>query len=101
MMVLASAESAVVKIQPFGAIWDGVLMFEGFFICDEHLDVMLAAFLSYNAEMQVSGFASGWKGVGMVQNCPFAAWQIWNWWGKSATAMVSSLVILRFLVVMS
>ena len=40
------------------------------------IDVMLAKFLAYKAEMQASGFASGWKGVGMVQNCPFAAWQI-------------------------
>ena len=34
---------------------------------------MLAEFLVYKAEMQVGGFASGWKGVAMVQNYPFAA----------------------------
>ena len=34
---------------------------EVFFICNEHLDVMLAEFLVYETEMQVSGFASGWK----------------------------------------
>ena len=53
-----------------------MLTSESFFICNEHLYVMLAEFLAYKAEMQVGGFASGCKGVGMVQNCPFAAWQI-------------------------
>ena len=36
-----------------------MLMSEVFFICDEHLDVMLAEFLVYKAKMQVSGLASG------------------------------------------
>ena len=36
-----------------------MLMSEVFSICNEHLDVMLAEFLAYKAEMQVSGFASG------------------------------------------
>ena len=73
-MAVTGAESVVVKIQTFGAIWDGMLMSEVFFICNEHLDVILADFLAYKAERQVGGFASGWNGVGMVQNCPFAAW---------------------------
>ena len=76
VIVLAGVESAVVKIQTCGAIWDGMLMSEVFFIYNEHLDVMLAELLVYKAAMEVSGFARGWKGVGMVQNCPFAAWQI-------------------------
>ena len=62
---------------------------------------MLAKFLVYKAEVQVGGLASGWKGVGIVQNCPFTAWQIWNWWDESSTAIVSSLVIPRYLVAMS
>ena len=32
-----------------------MLMSEVFFICNEHLDVMLAEFLVYKAEMQVGG----------------------------------------------
>ena len=59
VIVLAGVENAVVKIQTFGAIWDGMLMSEVFFICNEHLEVILAEFLAYKAEMQVGGFASG------------------------------------------
>ena len=44
-----------------------MLMSEDFLICHEHLEVILAKFLAYKAEVQVCGFASGWKGVGMVQ----------------------------------
>ena len=36
-----------------------MLMSEVFFTCNEHLDVMLAEFLVYKAEIWVSGFASG------------------------------------------
>ena len=49
---------------------------EVFLICNEHLEVMLPKFLVHKAEVQVGGLATGWKGVGMVQNCPFAALQI-------------------------
>ena len=38
-----------------------------------NLEVMPAKFLVYKAEVQVGGLASGWKGVGMVQNCLCAA----------------------------
>ena len=76
VIVLAGVENAVVRIQMFGVIRDGLLMSEVFLICNEHLEVMLAKFLAYQAEVQVGGLASGWKGVGMVQNCPLAAWQI-------------------------
>ena len=55
VIALAGVESAVVKIEIFDVIWDGMLMSEVFFICNEHLDVMLAEFLAYKAEMQVSG----------------------------------------------
>ena len=53
-----------------------MLVSEVFLICNEHLEVMLAKFLVYKAKVQVGGLASGWKGEGMVQNCPFTAWQI-------------------------
>ena len=71
--MLAGVESAVVKIQTFGAICDGMLTFDVFPICSEHLEEMLAKFLAYKAKMQVGRFARGWKGVEMVQNCPFTA----------------------------
>ena len=76
VMVLVGVENAAVRIQTFGAIRDGMLMSEVFLICNEHLEVMLAKFLVYKAEVQVGGLASGWKGVGIVQNCPSADWQI-------------------------
>ena len=75
VIVLASAESGLVRIQTFGAICDGMLTFEVFLTCNEHHAEMLARFLAYKAEVHVGGFANGWKGVGMLQNCPFAAWQ--------------------------
>ena len=75
-MVLAGMEEAVVKIHTFGVVWDGMLMSEVFLICNEDLEVMFAKFLVYKAEDQVGVLASGWKGVRMVQNYPFAAWQI-------------------------
>ena len=36
-----------------------MLTSEVFFICNEHLDLMLAEFLVYKAEKQVGRFASG------------------------------------------
>ena len=53
-----------------------MLMSEVFLICNEHLEVILAKFLGYKAEVQVGGLDSGWKGVVMVQNCLFADWKI-------------------------
>ena len=60
-MVFAGVENALVRIQTFGAIWDGMVMSEVFLICNEYLEVMLATFLVYKAEVQVGGLASGWK----------------------------------------
>ena len=91
VIVVATAEGAVVNIQTFGAICEGILISEVFLICDEHLVEILAVFLVYKAVMHDSGFASGWNGEGMLQNWPFASWQILNWWGEISTAMVSSL----------
>ena len=75
VIVLAGAESGVVRIQTFGAICDSMLTSKVFLICNEHHEEMLTRFLAYKAEVPVGRFASGWKGVGIVQNCPFAAWQ--------------------------
>ena len=66
--VVVTAEGAVVNIQTFGAICEGILTSEVFLICNEHLVEILAVFLVYKAVVQDGGFASGWKGVGMLQN---------------------------------
>ena len=65
VIVFASAESAVVRIQIFGAIYNGMLTSEVFLTCSEHHADMLARFLLYKAEVHVGGFANGWNGVGM------------------------------------
>ena len=72
-IVLAGVETGVVRIQTFGTICVGMLTSKVFLICNEHWEEMLARFLAYKAEIHVGRFASGWKGVGIVQNCPFAA----------------------------
>ena len=95
------AEGAVVKIQTFGASWEGILTSEIFLICNEHLVEILAVFLVYKAVMQDSGLAIVWNGVGMLQNCPFASWQILNCCGDMSTAIVSSCVIPRYWVLIS
>ena len=63
---------AVTNIQTFDAIWEGILTSEVFLICNEYLVYILAVFLVYNIVVQDGGFTSGWNGVGMLQNCPFA-----------------------------
>ena len=71
--VVVTAEGAVVKIQKFGVSHEGILTSEVFLICNEHLVEILAVFLVDKAVMQDGGFASGWNGVGMLQNCPFVS----------------------------
>ena len=75
VIMLAGAECGVVRIHTFGAICDGMFTSNVFLTCSEHCEEMLSWFLMYKAEVHGGGFASGWKGVGMLQNCPFAAWQ--------------------------
>ena len=75
VIVLAGAESGEVRIHTFGDICDGMLTSDVILTCSEHGEEMPAWFLMYKAEVHVGGFPSGWKGVGMLQNCPFAAWQ--------------------------
>ena len=73
VIVVVTAEGAVVNIQTFGVIFEGILTSEVFLICNEHLVEILTVCLVYKAVMQDGGFASGWNGVGMLQNCPFAS----------------------------
>ena len=73
VIVMVTAEGAVVRIQTFGASCEGLLTSDLFLICNEHLVEILAVFLAYKTVMQDSGFMSGWNGVGMLQNCPFAS----------------------------
>ena len=65
VIVLASAESGMVRIQAFGAICDDMLTSDVFLTCNEHHAEMFARFPVYEAEVYVVGFANGWKGVGM------------------------------------
>ena len=73
VVVVVAAEGAVVKIQTFRASCEGILTSEVFLICKEHLAEILPVFLAHKAIIQDGRFASGWNGVGMVQNCPFAS----------------------------
>ena len=72
VMDVVTAGGAVVNIHTLGAICLGILTLWVFLIFSEHQAEMLAAFLVYNAVIQVVGFASGWKGVRILQNCPLA-----------------------------
>ena len=59
VIMVVTAEGAVVNIQTFGAICEGILTSEVFLICNEHLVEILDVFLTYTAVMQDGGFASG------------------------------------------
>ena len=59
IMVLAGAESGVVRIQTSGDIWVGKFTFDAFCICNEHCEVISAVLLSYRAATQDGGFAKG------------------------------------------
>ena len=71
--VVVTAEGAVVNIQTVGATCEGILTSEVFLICSEHLVEIPVLFLAYKAVVQDGGFARGWNGVRMLQNCPFAS----------------------------
>ena len=58
VIVVVTAEGAVVKIQTLGASCEGILTFEVFLICSENLAEILALFLAYKAVIQEGGFAS-------------------------------------------
>ena len=59
VIVVVAADGAVINIQMFGAICEGILASEAFLTCNEHLVELLAAFLAYKAVIQVGGFVSG------------------------------------------
>ena len=61
MMVLAGAESGVVRIQTYGDICVGSFTPEVFLICNEHCEVVSAEVLAYRTETHNGGFARGWK----------------------------------------
>ena len=73
VIVVVGVDGAVVKIQTFGTSWEAIVTSKVFLICKEHLAKMPAVFVAYKAVIQDGGFASGWNGAGMVQNCPFAS----------------------------
>ena len=82
VMVLAGVESGVVGIQTSGDICVGWYTSEVFLICNKHCKVIPARFFTYRAVIHDGGFSNGWKGVGILHNCLFAAWQTWNWVGE-------------------
>ena len=49
VIVVVAAEGAVVRIKTFGASCEGILKYEVFLICNEHLAKILAVFLAYEA----------------------------------------------------
>ena len=69
VIVVVTAEDAVVKIQKFGASCEGILTSELFLICNEHLVEILAVFLAYKVVMLDGGFVIGWNDEEMLQNC--------------------------------
>ena len=58
VMVVVTAEGAVFNIHMLGAICEGILTMWIFLNFNDHQVEMLAAFLVYNAVIQVGGFAS-------------------------------------------
>ena len=68
MMVLAGAESGVMRIQTSEDICVGKFTSEVFLICNEHFEVISAGLLAYRAVTHDGGFAKGWKGVAILQN---------------------------------
>ena len=58
-MVLAGAESGVVRIQTSGDILVGKFTSDAFLICNEHCEVISAVHLAYRAVTQDGWFAKG------------------------------------------
>ena len=58
VMVVVTAKGAVVNTHTLGAICEGILTLWVFLIFSEHWAEMLAAFLLYNAVIQVGRSAS-------------------------------------------
>ena len=58
-MLLAGADSGVVRIQTSGDIWLGKFKSNAFCIYNEHCEVISAVLLAYRAVTQDGGFAKG------------------------------------------
>ena len=101
LMVSVGAEVGVVSIQTSVVIYVGRGVAVGLCSCREHFVFMLAALLAYRAVMHVSGFAKGWKGIGMWQNCPFACLHTSNCVLDSSSPIVAYLVTPKYWVLMS
>ena len=65
VIVFASVESGVVRIQTFSAICDGMLTSEVFLTYSEHHAEMLPRFPVCEAEVYIGRFANGWNSVGV------------------------------------
>ena len=72
-MVFAGAVGGVVRIQTSGVIWVGKFISDVFHVCSEHFEVTSTVLFAYRAATQDGSFVKGWKGVVMLQNCPFAS----------------------------
>ena len=59
VILLVTAEGAVVRIQTLVVSCEGILTSEVFLICNEHLAETLVGFLAYKAVIQDGGFAGG------------------------------------------
>ena len=100
-MVPVGAEVGVVSIQTSGVICVGRGVVEALCSCREHLDSMLAVLLAYRVVMHVGGFAKGWKGIEILQNCPFAYLHTSNCVQDSSSPIAASLVTPKYWVLMS
>ena len=89
-----------VIIQISGAIDVGMLILLTFLICSEHLFWMLALSLVYKADVQVGGLGSGGRGVFKLQNCLLAFWHVLNWSSEISTALVSSCIMPKYLLLL-
>ena len=67
MIVLAGAESGVIRIQISGDICAGRFTSDIFLIYNEHCEAISAGLLAYRAETHDGGFTKGWKGVVILQ----------------------------------
>ena len=85
-----TAVGVEVIIHTLGAISVGMVALLVFLIYSEHLFSIPALFFVYIAAIHVGGWASGWRGVLILQNCPLACWYILNCCSEIFTAFVSS-----------
>ena len=100
IIAVDTAVGAEVSIHTFGAIDVGMLTLLAFLICSEHCFSIQALFFVYIAVIHDGGFATGWRGALILQNCPLACWHTLNCCSKILTAFVSSYVMPKYLLFM-